>query len=279
VLRRSRAEVVLHLAAQALVRRGLEDPVETFAVNVLGTAHVLESVRRDGADVRAVVSVTSDKCYANREWDWGYREDDPLGGHDPYAASKAGQELVTAAFRDSLLSGAGVRVATARAGNVIGGGDWAADRLVPDLVRAAVAGEPLRVRHPGAVRPWQHVLNPLGGYLDLAERLAAGDGEAFATAWNFGPADEDARPVRWVVERLRDRWPADVGVEWGDVADGREAALLKVDSSRARTRLAWRPRWDLAAGLDATVGWYAAHAAGADAQDLCMRQIEEFERT
>ncbi len=274
-VRASRAEVVFHLAAQALVRRGLREPVETYAVNVMGTAHVLDAVRRLGDDVRAVVSVTSDKCYANREWEWPYREDEPLGGKDPYSSSKACQELVTAAYRDSLLAGRDVRVATARAGNVIGGGDWAEDRLVPDLVRAAAAGRPLAVRAPDAVRPWQHVLSPLCGYLQLAERLAGGGGEAFATAFNFGPDADDARPVRWVVERLLDGWPEPVEVEWGAGAPD-EAGVLRVDSSRARARLGWTPGWDLAAGLESTAQWYAAHAAGEDPRGLVLRQIERY---
>jgi CDP-glucose 4,6-dehydratase len=275
-MRRARPEIVFHLAAQAIVRRALEDPVETFAVNVVGTAHVLEAVRRDGAGVRAVVCVTSDKCYANRESARAHSEDDALGGDDPYSASKAAQELVTGAYRESLLEG--VRVATARAGNVIGGGDWGRDRLVPDLVRAAMARHPLHVRHPDAVRPWQHVLNPLEGYLRLAEHLAGDRGDAYACAWNFGPADDDARTVRWLVERLREAWPGEIAVRWHDQPDHREAAVLRVDSSRARKGLGWRPRWDLDAGLDATVAWYAAQASGRDAREACMKQIEEFER-
>jgi CDP-glucose 4,6-dehydratase len=274
-VRAAGAEVVFHMAAQALVRRGLRDPVTTYAVNVMGTAHVLDAVRRLGDDVRAVVSVTSDKCYANREWEWPYREDEPLGGKDPYSSSKACQELVTAAYRDSLLAGHGVRVATARAGNVIGGGDWAEDRLVPDLVRAAAAGRPLVVRAPDAVRPWQHVLSPLSGYLALAERLAGDDGDAYATAFNFGPAADGARPVRWVVERLVEDWPAPVEVEWGAGAPD-EAGVLRVDSSRARARLGWTPGWDLAAALKATAGWYAGHAAGEDSRALALGQIERY---
>jgi len=268
----ARPEVVVHMAAQALVRRGLADPVATYATNVLGTAHLLEAIRHTDS-VRAVVSVTSDKCYLNREWEWGYREDDPLGGRDPYSSSKAGQELVTAAYRASVLEGVGV--ATARAGNVIGGGDWAADRLLPDLVRAAVAGEPLKVRNPASVRPWQHVLNPLHGYLLLAERLLTG--EDAATAFNFGPAETDARPVSWIVDRLRERWPEPLTVETAADPGAPEAGLLKLDSSRARARLGWTPRWDLEKGLDATVAWYVAHHRGEDAREVTMAQIQEFE--
>src|SRR4051812_24320220 len=206
VLRRARPEVVVHLAAQPIVRRSHREPVETFATNVLGTVNLLEAVRTAAPDVRAVVSVTSDKCYRNVGTERGYREDDALGGRDPYSSSKACQELVSAAYRDTYFAGA-TALATARAGNVIGGGDWAQDRLVPDLMRAALAGRPVTVRSPDSVRPWQHVLNPLSGYLRLAERLWD-DGDAFAEAWNFGPEAQDARPVAWMVEHLRRRWPA-----------------------------------------------------------------------
>ncbi|MDP9293222.1 MAG: CDP-glucose 4,6-dehydratase [Actinomycetota bacterium] len=274
VIERTRPEIVFHLAAQSLVRRSLADPVGTYATNVMGTANLLEAVRVLG-DVRAVVVVTSDKCYANDGRDHGYREDDPLGGRDPYSSSKASQELLTAAYRDSLLVELGVAVATARAGNVIGGGDWAQDRLVPDLMRAAFAGTPLVVRNPDAVRPWQHVLNPLSGYLRLAERLCGGEA-GYDTAWNFGPADEDARPVSWVVERLRERWPDPLELRTAAASDDREAAALRVDSSRARQRLGWTPTWDLAAGIDATVEWYAGHRRRSDARAMTLEQIERF---
>ena len=276
-VRQSRPEIVVHMAAEAIVRRSLRDPLTTYAVNVLGTAHVLDAVRRLGDDVRAVVVVTTDKCYLNREWEWPYREDEPMGGKDPYSSSKACQELVTGAYRDSYLAERGVGVASARAGNVIGGGDWAEDRLVPDLMRAAIASEPLIVRNPEAVRPWQHVLNPLSGYLLLAERLAgAGPGSGLDTGFNFGPADEDARPVRWIVERLADRWPGDVEIEVSAPTDAKEAMALKLDSSRARARLGWSPPWDLGDGLDATAEWYAGYRDGADVRALCERQIERF---
>ena len=273
----SRPEVVIHMAAEAVVRRSLRDPLTTYAVNVLGTANVLDAARRLGDDVRCVVTVTTDKCYLNREWEWGYREDEPLGGKDPYSSSKACQELVTHAFRESYLAERGVGVATGRAGNVIGGGDWAEDRLVPDLMRAAIAGEPLVVRSPSAVRPWQHVLNPLSGYLTLAEHLWEAPAE-FASGWNFGPADEDARPVSWIVERLRERWPDEVEVETSPASAGdtKEAMALKLDSSKARTRLGWTPGWDLADGLDATAEWYAGHRDGADVRALCETQLERF---
>jgi CDP-glucose 4,6-dehydratase len=266
-------DVVLHLAAQPLVRRSFAEPVATLAVNVMGTAHVLDAVRRSDA-VASVVVVTSDKCYANREWPWAYREDEALGGHDPYSASKAAAELVTASYRDAFFApGQGAAIASARAGNVIGGGDWAADRLVPDLARAAAAGAALRVRNPTAVRPWQHVLDPLAGYLVLAERAAADP--ACARAFNFGPASDDARPVGWIAQRLADRWGG-VAVEADPGPHPHEAHVLKVDSSLARERLGWRPGWGLEAALDHTAAWYRAHAGGADARGLCLDELAAY---
>jgi CDP-glucose 4,6-dehydratase len=266
-------DVVFHLAAQAVVRAALADPVTTWETNVVGTANVLQAAAE--ARPKAVVVVTSDKCYRDVDTGRPMREDDALGGADPYSASKAGQELVAAAHRE-LLRDSGVAVATARAGNVIGGGDRAADRLVPDLVRAAAAGRPLVLRNPDAVRPWQHVLNPLGGYLLLARRLVeTGAGGGYDEAWNFGPPPEDARPVSWVVERLRERWPGrppDVCVE-PDPDAAMEAPTLRLDSTKARERLGWTPGWNLAEGLDRTVEWYAG--AG-DPRERTVRQISAF---
>jgi len=226
--------------------------------------------------VRAVVNVTSDKCYENREWEWAYREDEPMGGHDPYSSSKGASELVTSAYRRSFFSDPdGPRLASARAGNVIGGGDWGADRLIPDVMRAAIAGAEVEIRNPGATRPWQHVLNPLSGYLLLAERLF--DDPGTATAWNFGPAETDARPVGWIVERLDALWPG--GLRW--VRDGgehpHEARYLKVDSSRARVRLGWAPRWGLERALESIVEWYAALRHGGDLRHVSLAQLEAFE--
>jgi len=259
-VRAARPEVVFHLAAQSIVRASLDDPAGTYETNVLGTAHVLGA-----AGDAAVVCVTSDKCYA--PGDRPHREGDPLGGRDPYSASKAAQELVAAAHREAL----GGRVATARAGNVIGGGDWARDRLLPDLVRARDSGEPVVLRHPDAVRPWQHVLGPLAGYLLLAERLAGSP--EFASAWNFGPAGTDARPVRWIVDRVRERWPLDVRTD--PPREDVEAPALRLDASAARERLGWAPRLDLPAALDATVSWHDQVRAGADARTVTLTQIEE----
>lgn len=267
-------EIVFHLAAQPLVRQSYVDPVETYSVNVLGLVHLLEAVRACAA-VRAVLNVTTDKCYQNREWVWGYRENEPLGGQDPYSSSKACAELVTAAYRDSFLAPRQVAVATARAGNVIGGGDWSADRLLPDFFRAAQKGVPLQVRFPDATRPWQHVLDPLAGYLRLAEGLNNGD--PVARAWNFGPADEDARPVRWVLDRLSARLP---GAAWEDAGGTHphEAAHLKLDSSQAQSVLGWHPAWRLDRAIDLTVDWYRAWIAGDDMRALCLSQIEAHHR-
>ncbi len=273
----SRPEVVFHLAAQALVNRSLADPVGTYSINVAGTVNLLEAVRSASHDVGAVVCVTSDKCYVNRDWDWGYRENDELGGLDPYSSSKACQELVAASYRDSLMGG-DVGIATARAGNVIGGGDWAEYRLVPDVMQAAVEGRTVTVRNPESVRPWQHVLNPLSGYVCLAERLAT-SGRTFAEAWNFSPAVEDARPVSWLVERLRRRWPGELSVQVEPTAnDPHEARLVKLDASKARQRLGWTPRWSLDRAVDAIVEWYDAYRSGRDLRAVTLEQIEAFGR-
>lgn len=272
---RAMPEVVFHLAAQPFVRRSFDEPVATYATNIMGTAHVLDAVRRGPADVRVVVNVTSDKCYENREQQQGYREDDAMGGHDPYSSSKGASELVTAAFRSSYFADPdGPRIASARAGNVIGGGDWGEDRLVPDIMRAALAGQPVAIRRPEAVRPWQHVLNPLHGYLSLAE--AAWRDPANATAFNFGPDPEDARPVSWVVERLLDHWDGDVVVRADAGPHPHEAGLLVLDSTRARERLGWQPMWDLAAGLDATAAWYSAYRDGQPVRNVSLRQLASF---
>ena len=271
----ARPEVVLHLAAQPLVRASFAQPRLTYEVNVMGTVNVLEAVRETGG-VRVVLNVTSDKCYENREWEWAYREDEPMGGHDPYSSSKGASELVTSAWRRSFFfSEDAPRLASARAGNVIGGGDWGADRLIPDVMRAALAGERVSVRNPGATRPWQHVLNPLSGYLLLAQRLW--DDPAAATAWNFGPGEDDAHSVGYLLERLAAlspgeiKWKADAGEQ------PHEARYLKVDSSRARTRLGWAPRWGLQRALESVVEWYAAHRAGGDMRAVSLAQLASFQ--
>lgn len=272
-LRQARPELVFHLAAQPLVRASYADPVETFSVNVMGSVNLLEAVR-GCRSVRAVLNVTTDKCYENRGQTAGYREDEALGGHDPYSSSKACSELVTSAYRRSFLHGAGVALASARAGNVIGGGDWAEDRLIPDSLRALTAGVPIRIRHPQAIRPWQHVLEPLCGYLLLAERLYR-DGLPFAEAWNFGPDQQDARPVREVVAELCRCWGGgEVVIDSG--THPHEAGLLSLDSSKARQRLDWRPRWSLATALAQSVTWQRAWLSGADMHTITLAQIDDY---
>lgn len=268
-------EIVLHLAAQALVRPSYRDPLGTFASNVAGTAHLLEAVRA-AASVRAVLVVTSDKVYANDETGRAFREDDALGGKDPYSASKACQEIVTASYRHSFLAPAGVRVATARAGNVIGGGDWAEDRLVPDFVRAAGRGETLVLRHPEAVRPWQHVLEPLAGYLTYAQRLC--EGAEVPPALNFGPRADDARTVGAIVRRLTEAWGGG-GPGWQQDAQAGvpEAHLLTLDAGAAQRAIGWRPVWTADQALDRTAAWYRAHLDGQDMRAVSARQLDEYE--
>jgi CDP-glucose 4,6-dehydratase len=265
-------EIVLHLAAQALVRRSYADPVETFATNVMGTVHLLDAMRR-APNVGAAVIVTTDKCYENRDWAWPYREADRLGGRDPYSASKACAELAVGAWRQAFAEGPAT--ASARAGNVIGGGDFSADRLVPDCIRAFAAGQPVRLRNPAATRPWQHVLEPLCGYLLLAERLWH-EGVAFATAWNFGPAAEDVQPVAAVVDQLARLWGE--GAQW--TADPgphpHEAGQLAVDAALARQRLHWRPRLSLGEGVRWTADWYRQERAGTPAAELVLRDIARY---
>ena len=271
----SRPHIVFHLAAQPLVRHSYSEPVETYATNVMGTAHVLEAARRVPG-IKAIVAVTSDKCYENREWVWPYREEDPMGGHDPYSSSKGCAELVISAWRRSFFAEDGPLLASVRAGNVIGGGDWAADRLVPDLVRAFEQGVPPLIRSPASVRPWQHVLEALGGYVTLAERLLAGE-RNFADGWNFGPSDEDARPVSWMVERMRAAWGGAPEAVGDSAPSPHEAGLLRLDCSKARAALRWRPALPLAEALDWIVAWHKAVAAGEDARAVTLRQIADYQ--
>ena len=266
-------EIIFHLAAQPLVRYSYVEPIETYAVNVMGTVNLLEAVRATPG-VKAVVNVTTDKCYENREWVWGYRENEAMGGYDPYSSSKACAELVTAAYRRSFLEPKGIALASARAGNVIGGGDWAEDRLIPDFMRALDSGERLKIRSPGSTRPWQHVLEPLSGYLMLAERLYV-HGEEFAEGWNFGPCDDDARPVSWIVERLAEmrkdmKWRCD------ETPQLHEANFLKLDSSKAKARLEWLARWDLHSALRQTMAWHEAWRSGKDMHAVTLEQIAQY---
>jgi CDP-glucose 4,6-dehydratase len=277
----ARPEVVLHMAAQSVVKRGYADPVETYSANVMGTVHLLEAVRTFGKGC-AVVNVTSDKCYAPRSTGPGYRETDPMGGDDPYSSSKGCSELVTTAYRHSFFppdawSRHGVALSSARAGNVIGGGDWTADRIIPDLMRAYAAGNACLVRNPGSIRPWQFVLEALRGYLLLAERLAKGEA-SFMSGWNFGPADDDAKPVSWIADRLKRTWGA--GAAW--IVDARahpsEAAVLRLDASRSVERLGWRAALSLEQAMDWTVEWYLGWHRGEDLARLTMSQVERYEQ-
>ncbi len=275
-----RPDVIIHLAAQSVVRRGYEDPIETYSSNVMGTVNLLEALRQLGRPC-VVVNVTSDKCYENREWTWGYRENDSLGGHDPYSNSKACAELVTSAFRDSFfpaddVARHGIAVASARAGNVVGGGDWTRDQLIPDLMRAFATGQPCPIRNPCAVRPWQFVLEPLRGYLRLAERLAEDPG-LFASAWNFGPSDEDTRPVSWIADGLARRWGA--SASWRDDSGTHppEARCLRLDTSKTRASLGWYPLLPLEQALDWTAEWYLAFREGQELGALTRTHIQRYE--
>lgn len=277
------ADIVIHMAAQPLVRESYQDPVYTYQTNIMGTVHLLEAVRhlntKGPTRTKSIINVTTDKCYDNREWIWGYRENDPLGGFDPYSSSKACSELVTAAYRYSYFHPSEydqhqICLATARAGNVIGGGDWARDRLIPDCIRSFPQGDKITIRHPQSVRPWQHVLEPLGGYLLLAQR-AYEEGPIYAQSWNFGPAYRDAKPVEWVVRCLCDKWGA-VGYEVDDQSHPHETAMLKLDCSKAVEQLGWMPRWNLNQALDKVVEWMHAYQKREGVRSICIRQIEQY---
>ena len=279
-MQKASPEVVIHMAAQPLVRYSYENPVETYSTNVMGSVHLLEAVRKTSS-VRAVVNVTTDKCYQNREWHWGYREDEAMGGYDPYSSSKGCSELLTAAYRSSYFNSEkhaehGVGIATARAGNVIGGGDWALDRLIPDVIAAFDQNNAAVIRNPDAIRPWQHVLEPLRGYLMLAERLFE-DGPSYADAWNFGPSDADAKPVQWIVEQMAIRWGDEA--KW-DAPKGdhpHEASHLKLDISKAKASLGWEPILALDDSLNLIIDWSKAYRSGADAREISLQQINYYQ--
>jgi len=276
----AKPDIVIHMAAQPLVRLSYECPVETYATNVMGTVHLLESIRHTPS-VCAVVNITTDKCYENKEWVWGYREHEPMGGYDPYSNSKGCAELVSAAYRSSFFNPEafekhGVALATVRAGNVIGGGDWAKDRLIPDIIAAFEVSKPVLIRNPHATRPWQHVLEPLGGYLTLAEHLY-NEGPEYAEPWNFGPYDEDAKPVSWIVDAMARQWGN--GAKW-DIEAGEhphEATYLKLDISKARARLSWHPALRLDEALEKIIDWSQARAQGADMQEYTLKQIQDYQ--
>lgn len=272
-------EIVIHMAAQPLVRYSYAEPVETYSTNVMGTVNLLEAVRSTSS-VRAVVNVTTDKCYENREWVWGYRENEAMGGYDPYSSSKGCAELVTAAYRNSYFHPDKyqvhkVSIASGRAGNVIGGGDWADDRLIPDIVRAIIQGQPVNIRNPLATRPWQHVLEPLSGYLILAQKLHE-EGPTYAEGWNFGPNDEDAKPVQWIVEKLTQSWGNGASWTMDKGTHPHEAHYLKLDCSKAKSRLDWYPRWNLDEALDKIVSWNRAYLRGEDMREYTLGQINEY---
>jgi len=278
-LQRTQPEIVIHMAAQPLVRESYKNPRETYEVNVMGTVNLLDAIRQV-ASVKAVVNVTTDKCYENREWHWGYRENEPMGGYDPYSNSKGCSELVTSAFRNSFFNPNsytehGVAVASARAGNVIGGGDWADDRLIPDFIRAITASEEVKIRSPYAIRPWEHVLEPLTGYLMLAQALYE-KGAPFAQAWNFGPDDSDARNVEWITKTICELWGDNARYSVDTNPQPHEANYLKLDCSKAKAELGWYPKWNIHKTLESIVEWNKALISGEDAREITERQIEEF---
>ena len=278
----AKPEIVIHMAAQPLVRYSYTNPVETYATNIMGSLHLLEAARSTPG-VKAVVNVTSDKCYENREWMWGYREDEAMGGYDPYSSSKGCAELVTSAYRSSFFNPEnykdhGVAIASARAGNVIGGGDWAADRLIPDFIRSIISGETVVVRSPNSIRPWQHVLEPLSGYLLLAEKLYT-QGSKFAEPWNFGPNDSDAKSVEWIINQLVTNWGngAEFKVDQA-LANLHEAQFLKLDCSKARMSLGWKPQWDATEAIQRICMWHKAHLDRRDMRAYTLNEITQYQK-
>jgi len=278
-LQEAQPEIVIHMAAQPLVRESYKFPVETYSTNVMGTVHILEACRHTGS-VKSIVNVTTDKCYENREWHWGYRENEPMGGYDPYSNSKGCSELVTAAYRSSYFNPKvyqdhGVALASARAGNVIGGGDWAGDRLIPDFIRAISKGEEVTIRSPHAIRPWQHVLEPLTGYLVLAEKLFTG-GAKFAEGWNFGPEDSDVRNVEWIIKNICALWGNGAAYKIDTNPQPHEANYLKLDCSKSKAELTWAPRWDLDTTLKSIVEWNKAWLGKEDIRKVTESQIRLY---
>lgn len=272
-------DIVIHMAAQPLVRHSYDYPIKTYEINVMGTVHLFEAIRHMSS-VKAVVNVTTDKCYENKEWAWGYRENEPMGGYDPYSNSKGCSELVTSAYRNSFFNSSdyykhGVAIATARAGNVIGGGDWALDRLIPDFIRALENNSKIKIRNPQAIRPWQHVLEPLSGYLILAEKLYT-DGSAYSEGWNFGPDDSDAKTVEWIVQELCTLWGEGANYEFDADIHPHEANYLKLDCSKAKNLLGWYPRWNLSFALKQITEWVRCYQEGQDMGQVCLRQIEKY---
>jgi len=271
IFQQHKPEVVFHLAAQPLVRYSYKHPVETYETNVMGTLHVLEAIRRIDT-VQAAIMITTDKCYENQEWYWGYREIDPMGGHDPYSSSKGAAELLIASYRNSYLPNI---LASVRAGNVIGGGDWAEDRIIPDIIRAFQVGDTLNIRNPQAIRPWQHVLEPLAGYMQLAE-LLTNNGREYAEAWNFGPKEEDAKPVQWIVEQMAKQWGNSANWAIDQAEHPHEANYLKLDCSKAHTKLNWHPKWNLLTVLQKIIQWHQAEFNQENMRQYTISQIERY---
>lgn len=268
-------DILIHMAAQPLVRLSYLEPVETYTTNVIGTVNVLEAARYC-TNLKAIVSVTTDKCYENREWAWGYRENEPMGGHDPYSNSKGCAELVTSAYRNSFFQTQDTAsIATARAGNVIGGGDWAEDRLIPDILKAFEKSQPVVVRNPLSTRPWQHVLEPLSGYLVLAEQLYE-KGDQFAEAWNFGPKDEDCKPVNWILDKMVADWGNGASWELDKKSNPHEAGFLKLDCSKAASGLNWHPLWNLEHTLNLIVNWHQDWNTGKNMNEKCLQEIASY---
>lgn len=272
-------DIVIHMAAQPLVRDSYKNPVETYEINVMGTVHIFEAIR-GCPGIKVVVNVTTDKCYDNKEWIWGYRENEAMGGYDPYSSSKACSELVTSSYRNSFFNTQeyqhhGVAVASARAGNVIGGGDWAVDRLIPDCIAALLKKKPIVIRNPYAIRPWQHVLEPLSGYLTLAQKLYEA-GPEYAEGWNFGPAAKDARPVEWIVQQMCQLWGDAATYIVNQGPHLHEAHYLKLDCSKAMARLAWYPKWDLQQAIEKVMEWVIAYKEGKDMYSVCLQQIDDY---
>ena len=274
-------EIIIHMAAQPLVRESYQNPLETYAINVMGTANLYEAVRKCRS-VKSVINVTSDKCYQNNEWVWGYRETEPMGGYDPYSTSKACSELITSSYRDAFFNPEDynthrVALASVRAGNVIGGGDWAQDRLIPDCLKSLLQGEKIIMRNPQAIRPWQHVLEPLSGYLMLAQKLYE-NGPLYCGGWNFGPDDNDAKPVVWVVKKMCEKWDKNTAYEIERAQHPHEAHYLKLDCSKAKAELGWYPRWCLEQALDKIIEWAKAYKENQDVRAVCLRQIREYSK-
>ena len=268
-------DVLIHMAAQPLVRLSYLEPVETYAINVMGTVNVLESAR-SCSNLKAIVSVTTDKCYENKEWEWGYRENEPMGGHDPYSNSKGCAELVTSAYRKSFFNSPGTpSLASARAGNVIGGGDWAEDRLIPDILKSFESNKPVIIRNPLSTRPWQHVLEPLSGYLVLAQQLFS-KGDEFAEGWNFGPKEEDSKPISWILDKMLTDWGNGAGWELDTNNNPHEAKFLKLDCSKAAYKLHWQPRWDLEYTLRTIVSWHQKWSEGKNMNEICLQEIARY---